>query len=103
MGLFLLVIGIGSAVLIFFATLYSLAQTILGEGWVRRAHLASLLLTLAVMGALQGENVPLARVTAVPLLGVALWTFWLEDRWFKVFPVLTQLFAVTLIAGLVAI
>ncbi|MEO0430012.1 MAG: hypothetical protein AAF160_21565 [Pseudomonadota bacterium] len=103
MGLFLLVIGIGSAVLIFFATLYSLAQAMLGDGWLQRAHLAALILTLIVMGALYEEMIPLARIAALPLLCVGMWCFWLEKRWFKVFPLLTQLFALTLVLGFVAL
>lgn len=75
----------------------------LSEGRIRLAHLAAIVAVLAVMAALQYANVPLARLLALPLLGIALWTAYLEERWFKVFPVMHQLFAIALIAGFVAL
>ncbi|MEM6679765.1 MAG: hypothetical protein AAF675_18025 [Pseudomonadota bacterium] len=103
MGLIILVTGIFAGLFVFMTTVYSLGQAMLSDGWIQRAHLASLLVTLVVMGALYEKQVPLARAVAFLLFAIALWTFWLEERWFKIFPVLTQLFALALIAGFVAL
>ncbi|MEO0823893.1 MAG: hypothetical protein AAF074_26225 [Pseudomonadota bacterium] len=103
MGLMLLVIGIFAGLFVFIATTYSLAQAMLTEGRLQIAHLAALLATCAVMAALYMGYVPVARILALPLLGISLWTFWLEERWFKVFPMLHQLFAVVVLLGFVAI
>ncbi|MGF1551721.1 MAG: hypothetical protein ACFBWO_04360 [Paracoccaceae bacterium] len=103
MGLLLLVAGIFAGLFVCLATLYSLAQAIMGEGSVRWAHVGAILGVLAVMTALELGSVPAARLLALPLLGLALWCAYLEERWFKVFPVLHQLFAAVLIAGLVAL
>jgi hypothetical protein len=103
MGLLILVTGIFAGLFLGIATLYSLAQAMLAEGRLRWAHLAALLAVGAVMAALQAGSVPAARLLALPLLGIALWCAYLEERWFKVFPVLHQAFAAALLAGLVAL
>lgn len=103
MGLMLLVIGIFSGLFVFIATTYSLAQAMLSEGRIRWVHLALIIAVMGVMAALEMEWVPAARAMALPLFCIALWASVLEERWFKVFPILHQLFAVVLILGLVAV
>lgn len=103
MGLMLLVIGIFTGLFVFIATTYSLSQAILEHGSRRWVHLALLISVLAVMGALQFGSVPAARILAAPLLALAVWATVIEAGWFRVFPILHQLFAVVLLAGLVSI
>ncbi|MEM6942632.1 MAG: hypothetical protein AAF565_02635 [Pseudomonadota bacterium] len=102
MGLLILVVGIFSGLFVFISAVYSLAQAMLFEGWMQRAHLFSMIMVLVVMGALYQREVPLARAAAFPLIGAGLWTLWLEERWFKVFPLLTLFFAGVVAAGVVA-
>ena len=82
--------------------MYSLTQIVLLRGWPRIAHVASLVLILAVMAALMERAVPLARILALPLAGAAFWTLVIEPRWYRIFPILVILFAALLIAGYVS-
>lgn len=101
MGLMILATGIFAGIAISIASFYSVAQVLLTQGQQRLAHLAALLLTLAAMAALQYGSVPLARVMGVPLLLAGFWAFVHERRWFRLFPLIQQLFAAVLLAGLV--
>ncbi|MEM9782527.1 MAG: hypothetical protein AAF899_08635 [Pseudomonadota bacterium] len=103
MGLMLLVVGIFGGLFIFIATTYSLAQAILTEGRLRWVHLALLLAVMAVMAALQFGSVTAARMLSAPLLVLAIWASVIEERWFKLFPLLHQIFAVIVLVGFVAI
>lgn len=103
MGLMLMVTGIFAGIAVFLATLYSLTQSFLAEGHLRRAHLLSLLGVLAIMLALQYREIWLARLLALPLIGFAAWAMAGERRWYRLFPLLHQLFAVVLLAGWVAL
>lgn len=103
MGLLILLTGIFAGIAIAIASLYSIAQVVLTEGRPRYAHAAALAATLAAMAALQAGMVPLARLLALPLLLAAFWAFTLERRWFRLFPLLQQLLAAVLLAGLVAL
>jgi hypothetical protein len=103
MGLALLVTGIFAGIALSLATLYSVAQAVLMQGRPRLAHAALLVLTLAAMAALHNQSVPLARLFALPLLAAAIWAFALERGWFRVFPLLQQLFAAVLLTGWVAL
>lgn len=99
----LMIVGVFAGISVSMATLYALAQVLTREGVRRRAHLASLLAVLAVMAALLWREVGLARLLAWPLLAAALWATVAERGWYRVFPVLLQLFAAVLIAGAVAL
>ncbi|MEL6198302.1 MAG: hypothetical protein AAFT19_10670 [Pseudomonadota bacterium] len=103
MGLLLLVVGIFAGLFLFIATTYSLAQAMLNEGMERWVHLALIVMVLFVMGALYEKQVWLARLGAVPLFGLAFYAMWIEERWFKTFPILHQCFAAILMIGLVAV
>lgn len=103
MSMALLVTGIFAGIALSLATLYSVAQAVLTEGRPRLAHVAVLALTLAAMAALHYQSIPIARLIALPLLAAAMWAFALERRWFRIFPLLQQLFAVVLLAGWVAL
>ncbi|MEM9145770.1 MAG: hypothetical protein AAGC57_06190 [Pseudomonadota bacterium] len=99
----LMIIGIFAGIAVCMATLYSLAQAMMQEGLRRWAHLAAVAMMLTVMGMLLERQVALARLFAWPLMAVGLWTFWVERGWYRIFPLLIQLFAAVLIAGLVAL
>ncbi|MEL6337170.1 MAG: hypothetical protein AAFS07_00640 [Pseudomonadota bacterium] len=101
MGLLLLVVGIFSGLFVFIATMYSVAQAMLNEDKIRWVHLALILATCTVMAFLYERMVPPARISAVPMFAVAFVAMWMEERWFKVFPIMQQLFAAIVIAGLV--
>lgn len=85
------------------ATLWSVSQVILREDRTRWAHLALVLAVLAVMGALLEREVAVGRVLALPLLLLAVWVFVIERGWNRIFPLLVQLFAAVVLAGLVAL
>lgn len=99
----LMITGLFAGIAVCMATLYSVAQAMLREGTLRWAHLALVVLTLIVMGALLEREIPLARLGAVPLLLVAVWVFTIERGWYRLFPGVVQLFAVVLILGYVAL
>jgi hypothetical protein len=99
----LMIAGLFAGIAVCLATLYSVAQAMLAEGWPRRAHLAHLAAILVVMGALLEREVTVARIGAAPLLASAVWVFWLERGWYRVFPLLVILFAAILMAGYVAL
>lgn len=99
----LMIVGVFAGIAVCMATLYSLAQAMMQEGARRWAHLAFVIAMLAVMGMLLEREVGLARMLAWPLLAVGLWAFWVERGWYRLFPLMVQLFAAVLIAGLVAL
>ncbi|MEO0763325.1 MAG: hypothetical protein AAFZ09_16235 [Pseudomonadota bacterium] len=99
----ILVVAIFSALFVFIATMYSLAQFILNEGRERWTHLAIMLVVLAIFASLELRSVVGARLLALPLFCLTLWAMWIEERWFKVFPLLQMMFAIVLLLGLVAI
>lgn len=103
MGLIILGTGIFAGIAIALATLYSIAQAVLAQGRTRFAHMGVLAFTFGAMAALQYGEVTPARALAAPLLAAAVWAFTLEQRWFRVFPLLQQLFAGVLLAGWVAL
>lgn len=103
MGLLLLVTGIFAGLFLFIATTYSLAQAMLTEGITRWIHLALIVAVLVVMGALYEKELIIARLAAVPLFGLAFYAMWIEERWYKTFPILHQGFAAILMIGLVAV
>ena len=82
--------------------MYSFSQAFLLNGWGRIAHILNIVLILAVMAALMERVVPIARILAVPLLGVAFWTLVLEPRWYRIFPLTVIAFALLLIGGYVS-
>ena len=102
MGLLILVIGIFSGLFVAIATMYSIAQAMLTGGALRWAHLALIVATCAVMAVLYQRNVVLGQILAIPLVGVAVWTVSIEERWFKAFPLLHLAFGVVVVAGVVA-
>lgn len=103
MSLILIVIGVFSGIAIFMATLYSLAQIVLLEGRGRAAHTSVMLATLLVMGALQVGEVGAARLLALPMLATAIWAFAVERRFYRIFPILQQVFATIVLLGYVAL
>ena len=104
MGMVLTIAGIFAGIGVFLAAMYSMVQVLLTGGVLRLAHFAQLVLILTVMASLFfWRDVTAARVIAVPLLGVALWTTVVETRWARVFPLLVMTFALLLITGYVAL
>jgi len=99
----LMIAGVFAGISICMATFYSVGQAMLGEGTPRRAHLLLVIAILVVMGALLEREVEIARTAAVPLLGLAVWVTVIERGWYRLFPLLVQIFAALLIAGLVAL
>lgn len=97
-----MIIGLFAGIAVCMAALHSLAQAILAEGAKRWAHLAQLVAILAVMAALLEREVALARLLAVALIAAALWVMVMERGWYRIFPLLVQVFAAVLIAGYVA-
>jgi len=99
----LMIVGLFAGIAVCMATLYSVSQAMLAEGWVRWANLAQIGAILVVMGALLEREVGLARIAALPLLGTSLWMLVLERGWYKTFPILVIVFALCLLAGFVAL
>lgn len=99
----LIIAGLFAGIGVFIATAYSLSQILLLEGRGRAAHAACLIMTLIVMGALMERAIPIARVAAIPMLLVASWCFAIERGWFRVFPVLLQIFAAIVALGFVVL
>ena len=99
-GMIVTIAGIFAGIALMLAAMYSVTQILLLEGWPRAAHFIQLVLLLTVMWSLYWHrDVPTAQIIAVPLLGVALWTFVLEVRWYRVFPFLIGGMAALLISG----
>ena len=103
MDMVLTIVGIFAGIGMFLAAMYSVSQVLLLEGWARLAHVASLIMILAVMACLMERWVETARLLALPLLGAAFWTLVVEPRWYRIFPLLVMLFALLLIMGYVAL
>ena len=99
----LTIAGIFAGIGVFLATMYSVSQILLLEGRARIAHVASLVMVLAVMACLMERWVDTARILAVPLFGAAFWTLVVEPRWYRVFPLMVMAFASLLILGYVAL
>ncbi len=103
-GTILTIAGIFAGIGVFLAAMYSMTQVLLMGGMPRIAHFALFVLILTVMFSMfWWRDVETARVLAVPLMGVAVWTLVLEQRWYRVFPLLVMAFAGLLLAGYVAL
>lgn len=89
----LMIIGLFAGIAVCMATLYSVSQAMLAEGMVRWANLAQLVMILVVMGALLEREIGFAEIMAWPLIAAAIWTFALERRWYRIFPILVIVFA----------
>jgi len=103
MDLILTIVGLFAGIAVCMATLYSVSQAMLSEGWIRWANLAQLVAIFIVMGALFEREVGVARIGALPLAAIAVWVLIMERRWYKIFPLLVLVFAGTLIGGYVAL
>ncbi|MEM0989755.1 MAG: hypothetical protein AAGK00_12805 [Pseudomonadota bacterium] len=103
MGSIIFLVGLFSGIGVFLSTMYALSRAIAFEAKGRLANGAVFASVLAIMAALFfAQSVPLARLIA-PLAFIAgAWSFWVEERWFKVFPAIVMLFAVTVALGYVA-
>ena len=100
----LVIVGIFCGIGVFIATMYSMTQVLLLQGKGRIAHGLQFLIVMAIMTVLYiWRDAAMAQLIAVPLLPVAIWTFLLERRWYRIFPILIFLFALVLIAGYVAL
>lgn len=102
-GIILLIAGLFAGIGVFIATAYSLSQLLLLEGRGRMAHAACLIMTLIVMAALMERAIPIARLAAIPMLLVASWCFAIERGWYRVFPILLQIFAAIVALGFVVL
>ncbi|MEM8842889.1 MAG: hypothetical protein AAGD47_14060 [Pseudomonadota bacterium] len=101
MNLIFLITGIFGGIAVCMGTFYSVAQVILHQGRIRWIHFAALVMMLVVMWFLLERDVTLARL-ASPLLALALIAaLWVEQRWFKILPLLQLIFAGLLMAGYV--
>ncbi|MGF1503135.1 MAG: hypothetical protein ACFBSD_15105 [Paracoccaceae bacterium] len=98
----LMITGLFAGISVCMACLYSVGQAMMEEGRTRWANLAQVIAILAVMGALLEREVEIARVLALPLFLTAVWVFAVERGWFRIFPILTQIFAGVVLAGYVA-
>ena len=99
-----LLIGIFGGIAVFLATMYSMTQVLLLEGRLRWVHATLFLLVMAIMTVLFWWRDPaVARLFSFPLVPVALWAFWIEVRWYRIFPMLVLLFALALATGYVAL
>ncbi len=99
----LTIVGIFAGIGVFLAAMYSMTQVLLLRGAPRWWHGACFVLILFIMAALMEREVWLGRALAVPLVIIAGRLLWIEQRWFKVFPILVIVFAVILAMGYVAL
>lgn len=100
----LVIIGIFCGIGVFLATMYSMTQVLLLQGTGRIAHGIQFAIIMAIMTVLYiWRDADLARLIAVPLLPVAIWTFTIERRWYRIFPALIFVFALVILAGYVAL
>lgn len=99
----LMIVGIFAGIAVCMATLYSVAQVLTRTGARRAANLVAVAAMLCVMGALLEREVELARALSAVLLAAAIWLFTVEPGWYRVFPLLMQIFAAVLLAGYVAL
>lgn len=103
MNTVLVIVGIFAGIGVFLANMYSLTQILLLEGRGRLAHAGSFGLVMAIMTVLYiWRDTGLAQLISLLLIPVAAWTFWIERRWYRVFPVLVMAFALALSLGYVA-
>ena len=103
MSTILTIAGIFAGIGVFLSAMYMLVQALLAQAETRWMNLACFVLILVVMGALMERVVDLARILAVPLFLVAGRVLMLEQRWYKIFPVLVMIFSVALVSGYVAL
>lgn len=104
MNTILLIFGLFAGIGVFLATMYSMTQVLLLSGRPRLAHAAQFLLVMAIMTVLYlWRDAGVARLLAIPLIPVAGWTLWLEQRFYRIFPLLIMVFALVLVTGYVAL
>lgn len=103
MSTILIISGLFAGIGVFLAAMYSLSQLFLVEGRAQAAHGVLLVLILVVMALLLERYVTYARYAAVPLFLAATWCLVAEERWFRIFPLLVQIFALILVLGYVAL
>jgi hypothetical protein len=103
MSTILIVAGLFAGIGVFLSAMYSLSQLFLMEGRAQAAHGAMLVMILVVMALLLERYVDYARYAAVPLFLAATWCLIAEERWFRIFPLLVQIFSAILILGYVAL
>lgn len=97
----LIIAGLFAGIGVFMAAAYSLSQILLLEGRGRAAHATCLIMILIVMAALMEREIPIARIASIPLILSATWCFAIERGWFRIFPILVQIFAVIVALGYV--
>jgi hypothetical protein len=96
--------GIFGGIGIFLATMYSFVQVLLTQGRLRFAHAGLFVLMMAIFTVLYlWRDVFAARIISLPLIPIALWAVWLEQRWFKIFPILVAIFAGIIAMGYIAL
>ena len=97
-----LLLAILLAAFVFAATFFSAAQVV--RHWrrkrLRNCHLATVILTIAVMAMLDWNAFQLSRITGVALLASAGGAVYLEQGWNRLLPVIQVAFAVFLIFAL---
>ena len=99
MGMLMFGSAIFAGLAVCMAMIYSLAQTIMVDGAQRWLNAACIALVILVMTAATYNAFPIARLLALPLLVTAMVAMWYEQRWYKTFPVLYQIFAAVLLIG----
>lgn len=100
----IIIAGIFGGIGIFLATMYSFVQVLLTEGRLRYAHAGLFILMMAIFTVLYlWRDVFAAWLISFPLIPVALWAVWLEQRWFRIFPILVLIFAVIVAMGFIAL
>lgn len=103
MGMVLTIAAIFAGIGVFMATMYSVSQILLLDGRARAAHVASVITILVVMACLMERWNELARIAAIPMFAAAFWTLVVEPRWYRIFPLLVMVFALTVILGYVVL
>lgn len=97
------IVGLFSGMGVFLSTMYALSRVVTFEAEGKMANVAVFLSVMGIMSALFFfRSVPLAQLLSVPALLAGVWALWVERRWFKVFPVIVILFAITVGLGYTA-
>ncbi|MEM7505493.1 MAG: hypothetical protein AAF415_02015 [Pseudomonadota bacterium] len=97
----LAIVGVFAGIAICIGTLYSLAQMMMSDGWTRAAHIFAIIAMTSVMWFLLERDPDTARMLSPLLVLACIATFWVERRWYRIFPILQVAFAGLLLGGYV--
>jgi len=100
MNMVTLLIGVLMALPVFLALVFSLSRLGSATGWLRRAHGAALVLTIAMMAAVSWQAPTAAAIAGAALAATAGAAFWREERWNKVLPLFQMAAGLAVAAGM---